>query len=203
MTAKSFIELWKEFDQDVIQPESNLFSIWNSNSDWTKFIIGSKTSSHNSDSPLGNFIMKKTALDYRKEDGLVDLTFATNESFEGIRTLEYPSEAARKTFLLSGVYYPKTYEVLVEHENDTTKCWEEMTKLTYFRAKLKVLITYNWDVDIKCDYQYVNGILFENFRDIIRASTSKLSEDPTTEYLLIIGQRDHQKKLTWKYFVIH
>ena len=77
-----------------------------------------------------------------------------------------------------------------------------MCKLTYAKSKLKVLITYNWDIEKNKDYEYVFKILKKNFSEIISQSNQQFSENETTEYILIVGQKRNEN-LIWKIFVFN
>ncbi len=199
MKASEFIKIWIGFYKQIIINNPQCLASYNLNKDWTNFILGSKRSEQN-DSPLGNFITNSTELIYRKEDGLVDLALAEKGCFKGISTMESPDGTCQRGEIrLENSFYPPVYEILIEHENNVLSCWQEMVKLTYFRAKLKVLITYNWDVDHKSNYAYVFDVLVQNFKDIIQQANEKLKESDDTEYLLIIGQLDSNKSLQWHF----
>jgi len=167
---------------------------YNDNKLWTELTIGTKQSEE-MNSPFGDFIKNKTGLRYRKEDGLTDLSFATKNSFDKVYSL-HEKQVDRTKVISDSVYYPSFYEILVEHENDIYSCYEEMAKLTYSRARLKVLITYNENTDDTSDYKYAIDILLENFRTIIKQANQKYPENSKTEYLFIIGQID-SNKLVW------
>lgn len=74
-----------------------------------------------------------------------------------------------------------------------------MIKLTYDRARLKVLITYNENVDKKSDYKFINEILTNNFRTKINQANTKHPENSETEYLLIIGQKVNNNLIWYSY----
>jgi len=76
-----------------------------------------------------------------------------------------------------------------------------MAKLAYCRARLKVLITYNENVDSKDDYKFMEELIVENFRKIKHQSNKDFTENALIEYLLLIGQKD-QNKLNWNSFEI-
>jgi hypothetical protein len=74
-----------------------------------------------------------------------------------------------------------------------------MIKLTYSRARLKVLITYNENVDASSDYKYANEILIKNFNTIITQANERYPENRDTEYLIIIGQLNNEKLIWYPY----
>lgn len=204
ISAKEFGHYWTEF----IKQEILTISDWEEWYDheyktWTEKTIGLPVAEEKN-SPFGDFIKSKTGLKYRKEDGLVDLTFASDNNFEGILSLKEKPED-RRDVLRKGPekipFYPRYYSILVEHENDINKCYEEMAKLAYFRAKLKVLITYNENVDLKDDYMYLEEIAVQNFSEIKQQSNENFPENKNTEYLLLVGQK-RKDTLTWNSKVI-
>lgn len=186
MNAKDFSVYWIEFISQNCISKSNWLKYYNDSHLWTEITIGLKYSEE-INSPFGDFIKNVSGLEYRKEDGLTDLSFSENNFFNKIYSL-HNSESERKEVIPKNAFYPKYYDILVEHENNIYLCYQEMIKLTYNRARLKVLITYNGNVDDTSDYKYVNAIIIKNFNTIIRQATEKYSENRDTEYLLIVGQ---------------
>jgi len=202
ISADEFTRLWIDFINQQILSESG-WQNWYDHEykTWTKETIGLPVSEEEN-SPFGDFIKSKTGLRYRKEDGLVDLTFAPDKNFEGIFSLhEKPKDRSDvlKKDPEKVPFYPRYYSILVEHENDIYKCYEEMAKLTYSRARLKVLITYNENTDDTSDYKYAIDILLENFRTIIKQANQKYPENSETEYLFVIGQIDSDKLVWYSY----
>lgn len=203
ISSKEFFQYWVDFFNQIIPEDSNWSALYDGNyKKWTKETIGLPISQEKN-SPFGDFVKLKTGLRYRKEDGLVDLTFAPENNFEGILSLHENPEERIEVLLDSEmkkgkpIFYPKSYSILIEHENDITKCFEEMAKLAYCRARLKVVITYNWNVDISGYYKDVEKILIENFKKIIKQSNEYFPENDKTEYLLIIGNKEGES-LIWK-----
>jgi len=197
MTAKEFYTNWVNFIIQKVISKQNWMNYYNDNKSWTELTIGTKQS-EKINSPLGDFIKNKTALRYRKEDGLTDLSFASNYSFDNVYTL-HQNQVDRAKVITDSVYYPSFYEILIEHENDIYNCYEEMVKLTYDRARLKVLITYNENVDDTSDYKFANNILIANFSTIIKQANNKYPENNETEYLFIIGQIENSKLVWYSY----
>ncbi len=85
ISADEFTRLWIDFINQQILSESG-WQNWYDHEykKWTKETIGLPVSEEKC-SPFGDFIKSKTGLRYRKEDGLVDLTFAPDKNFEGLR----------------------------------------------------------------------------------------------------------------------
>lgn len=202
--AKEFANYWTDFIKQKILTVSD-WKNWYDHEykTWTEKTIGLPVSEEKN-SPFGAFIKPKTGLRYRKEDGLVDLTFAPDNNFENILSLHEKPEDRNDVLKKDPErvpFYPRYYSILVEHENDIYKCYEEMAKLAYCRARLKVLITYNENVDSKSDYKYIEKLVIQNFVEIKHQANKDFCENKQTEYLLLIGQKD-QNKLNWNSFEI-
>ena len=196
MKAKAFSKTWKKFIIETVKDQN----IWLFNQAKTRSaaIFGEHGSSH-PDSPLGNYFKEKfKKLSYRKEDGLADLSISKESAFEGTHNLYDPK--TEKYTQIEIVNCPVFYDVLVEMENDPRKCYTNMIKLTTLRAKLKVLITYNWDKEADNDYKFVYKTLRNNFRKIIKQA-NKSCKEINTEYLLIVGQHG-EKAQDWNFFVL-
>lgn len=188
----SFIECWKSFTETS---KDHLLTKYDC-SDWTNYICGEKKST-NDGSPFGDYFAKyfSDKYCYRKEDGLVDLAiFKEREFIKNIQKIAKRSN--NETFSLGN--FPTSYEVLIEHENDVKRAYEEMFKLTYFRAYLKVLVTYIWDPSGDEMWPEVHKQLSRNFESIIKQTNEKYPENVDTSYILITGQRI-SGKLIWKY----
>lgn len=188
----SFIACWKSFTEDK---KTELLSNYDS-SEWTKFIVGEKRSTLDG-SPFGKYFVDYFGKEYayRKEDGLVDLSiFKINEFVKDVYKIAKGTNGEKNSL----ENYPKDYDLLFEHENDPSKAYEEMCKLTYFRAYLKVLVTYIWDP--KGDEMWTNTHerLSKNFKTIIKQANQRYPENVETSYILITGQRISDK-LIWKY----
>lgn len=196
----TFVNCWREFTEKLGKgPNANILEMYNASSyEWTKFIIGDKRSL-NSGSPFGEFFKETFGNNYiyRSEDGSVDMSFYQNEFVSGVQAItKLDTTKNVNQEILNN--YPLTYDVLVEHENDVSRAYEEMYKLTYFRARLKVLITYNWNGDTKNDFHSTFKKLCSNFETIIKQTNKKFIENDETDYLLIVGQKI-DRKLVWKY----
>jgi len=162
--------------------------------DWTEATIG-RPVAEETKSPFGKFVEERTGLRYRKEDGLFDLAFGLQDKFIDVESLHERNEDRKP--LLQESFYPTEYAILLEHENSIYHCSEEMAKLAYVRAPLKVLITYNENADGKKDYSYITEIVVKNFEKIISQANRYYPENPETKYLLIIGQLI-QDVVNWK-----
>jgi len=205
ISAEEFARLWVDFINQQILSESG-WQKWYDHEykKWTEKTIGLPVSEEEN-SPFGTFIKSKTGLRYRKEDGLVDLTFAPDNNFEGILSLKEKPEDRWDVLEQdsNGVpFYPRYYSILVEHENDIYKCYEEMVKLAYCRARLKMLITYNENVDSTGNYPYIEETIISNFGLIVKQANEDFTEPADSEYLLLLGQKDGDE-LKWTYITIN
>ena len=130
-----------------------------------------------------------------KEDGLFDLTFS---SAENIKEIKYLYRGKENSFNIEEQFYPTSYDIIIEIENNPSSSWQEMAKLTWVNCPLKVLVTYyNKDKnDLESD------ILVHNFSNIIKNCNSKFQENNKTEYLLLIGRIENDK-LIWDSFIFN
>ena len=199
ISGKEFANYWTDFIEQKIITKNDWQDLYDHEyKTWTEKTIGLPFSEEENSS-FGDFIKSKTGLKYRKEDGLVDLTFAPDNNFENILSLHETPEDRNDVLKKDPEkvpFYPRYYSILVEHENDIYKCYEEMAKLTYCRARLKVLITYNENVDSKDDYKFMEEVIVQNFNKIKQQSNENFPENEKTEYLLMVGQK-RKDTLTW------
>ena len=96
-------------------------------------------------------------------------------------------------------FYPREIYVLLEHESDGRMVLDKIHKLVCHRAMLKVLVFYVAKTSYKKPIEYVSECA-----RAIREFNSKLSEDPRTKYLLIIGLEAKNGHITtWLGFEIN
>lgn len=182
MKAKEFITLWGNFWLKIQEQNPNKYkkivAHYENNKSWTDFILKGKSSELKAIS-IADFIEEQQGLNFYKEDLTFDVVFAKEfhkQVWSGNKT---------KQKNISESFYPSQYEILLEHENDISDCWREMVKLKLVKAKLKVLITYNYAEQESENFDYVKEKTIEDFKSIIQNSWQVQDE----EYLLIIGQR--------------
>ncbi len=105
-----------------------------------------------------------------------------------------------ETFLDYG-YYPFNLLVLIEHENDIKNIEQEMYKLALFRSPLKVIITY-YDEDAKQQSQGDDLVetKLASLSNLLQHCSSFCKEDPDTQYLFIVGNREaaDSETLNWR-----
>jgi hypothetical protein len=189
--AKTFIRAWVEFSKEFTSKNPNWLDSYQSSISWSTLFLGGKKSTEEN-SPIGNFLKDKFALRYRVEDGLFDLAFSSSENFKQI---PYLSRNVLDYFEPE-YFFPAYYDIIMEIENEYVCAWQEMTKLTWVRCPLKVLVTYN---GIK-EKQKENEMLIQSFQTIIKQAIGAYPENPETEYVLIVGN-DLNQKLNWECFV--
>jgi hypothetical protein len=194
MKALEFYNHWIDH-ANILQekdPEGFLGAYRGSNL-WTRLIIGSKKDNSEKVYPFAKYLKSKSGLMYRPEEYSIDFVFTYGNHFKDIANVSSDHEELS----FDQRFYPPVYDVIFEHENDIESCWKEMIKLTRFRAKLKVLVTYNWSPS-HSRYEIIKKSTVTNFRNIIMQADKKFPENPDTEYLLIIGERNQENdKVNW------
>ncbi len=134
---------------------------------------------------LPNHCYKKDEqLDYIKEDCLFDLSVYYSEKFENIYSYDVDGKATKINTKSN-----TTNAILIEHENNILLAYEEMIKLTYVKAKLKVIISYDrWN-----DIEFAKERLSNNLKQIVYQANQRITESLSTEYLIIVGQNKGDK----------
>lgn len=194
LNADIFIESWKQFSEEFISKNSDWLTLYENNTDWSVRFLGGKRSCSES-SPIGNFFKQKfSGLRYRTEDGSFDLAFSLSPNYS---KLSYLYKGDIDFFDVDG-FYPTMYDVIIEVENDCKCAWQEMTKLSWVRSPLKVLITYNWHPCDALIWEAETKMLVDTFSNIIHQSNQTFKDNSQTEYLLIIGN-NADSKLNWTY----
>ncbi|HEX5055643.1 MAG TPA: hypothetical protein VFX02_04010 [Gammaproteobacteria bacterium] len=97
--------------------------------------------------------------------------------------------------------YPSTLHALIEHENGDY-IEEEMWKMLFWRAPLKVIIFYDWDEHEKKTETKLNW-LTNKLRALGTMRTEALKfypEDDMAQYLFIVGNRKEKNRPPeWRY----
>ncbi|MEX0568104.1 MAG: hypothetical protein Q6363_002965 [Candidatus Njordarchaeota archaeon] len=151
----------------------NIYSM--EHEEWTKIVISDE---------LFQQITEKFGLRYRFEDYKIDVVLA------GCANLIYEQYDDR--------FWPLERLVLVEHESFIENVIEELYKLLYWRAPLKVFISYPSQSSKKSIDDYM-----KTFAEIIKRSNKWFPENSETQYLFIIGQMNESRKgLKWQAYVI-
>lgn len=189
MNGRAFIELWESFikDPQFLTEGRSWKDAWREEGIWTERVIG-KPHGVESSSPLGHALLEKLGQEnwrYRKEEWKVDLVLAKKDSNWRVPEAWKGSENEWQ-----GLFWPSTYEILIEHESAGGNSYEEMAKLVLLRARLKVLITYTYDVPSE-NASKSDDLIEElrlQFRSMITQAHERLPEDPRGEYVLITGR---------------
>ena len=183
ISATEFVNTWKEFINDRLI-DTNWTTFWKSNTNWSDFILGGKSSSQEN-SPIGRFFKERYAnLGFRTEDGSIDLSFFDQTSSFEFKTLDKDWELIN----LPKEGYPSHYVALIEHENDIYSTFHEIAKLTYYRAQLKVLVTYHSKDNLESAKRSNElKMLTDSFEQVLKKSALSFPENRDVEYLLIVG----------------
>lgn len=183
--AKDFLNHWLSFSNEIIIKNVDWPIAWNSSNEWSKLILGTKTSS-STESPIGNYLANKyNNLRYRTEDGLFDLSITLNQHIFSIPTLDKNYNITH----FDSESYASVYDILLEHENEIYYSWHEVAKLCYVRSYLKVLITYNSDGLSESQLRKQNEMMIKTFEAVIPQCTKDFADNEQTEYLLLIGNK--------------
>ena len=138
----------------------------------------------------------------RTEEWKIDLVLSAHEN-----ALRYDIKTGDPERLPT--FQPVLYDILIEHENSIGLSYQEMLKLVYMRARLKVLITYTFDSDDtdKQELQALAAIVHarKQFDRMINDSNANYPENPDTEYVFIVGQLirgggDPETRIKWAQF---
>jgi hypothetical protein len=192
---------WLSFFKDEL-----LETKYKSKPEWTKFILGEITGNILISEKKDCFyyhLQKELGVDFKpyREDKFCDVSIYSKNQFSKVYSLHNEPED-RKDNLQNGDWY-KDCLISIEHENKCEIAYIEMMNLTYRRARLKVLITYNNG----CSYENTMNtfkVMAENFSNIIKQSNEYFAENRRTEYLLIVGSKlkdkdkqEYKDKIMW------
>ncbi|MCX2743656.1 hypothetical protein OO013_07260 [Mangrovivirga sp. M17] len=178
VNAENFKTFWKENITHLINSDKNFLDKYLNNKSWTDYFL--------KEGDIINLIKKEFGLRERPEEYKIDMVFAPKKNLSEISTL-----------VSSGEFFPPCDSIILEHENNIKDCWREMSKLTHYKARLKVLVCYK-DYNESISKEDITNEYLEDFKSIVRESNTHYSENPETEYLMIIGQRN-KKGLHWRF----
>lgn len=175
VNSENFGKLWKLYIDNL----KDVSKYWDNNEEWTNNVLYN--------TKLKELILKtfnglKPEFEYRKIDAVI---FAK----ETFRDIKYYDNSGT----IEDTEIPVGIEVVIEHENDYRKAFEEIRKIIELRSKLKVLITYPKD-DNKSEIA-----LIEKFNKGVKQALDFLPESKNTEYLLITGFKEN-KNIRWNFF---
>ena len=114
------------------------------------------------------------SLDYSKEIYSIDAMFVGGENL-----------------FRNNLCYPSQLQVLIEHEHGE-HVEEEMWKLIFWRASLKVLIFYDWNEDQKGTMNRISWIdnKLGTLRTMLGTANSHAPQPDQAEYLFVIGNQE-------------
>lgn len=201
ITATRFLEQFNKFVHESkaqFTPDS-----WKDSSGWLNALIGPASAAVDK-SPLGKHL--KDNLDpnlrSRTEEWKIDLVLSAHEN-----ALRYDIQTGDPERLLA--FQPVLYDILIEHENSIGLSYQEMLKLVYMRARLKVLITYTFDSDGSDEQEQraLDAIIHarKQFDRMVNDSNANYPENPATEYVFIVGwlisgSEDPKARINWAMF---
>ena len=201
MKAIEFKEIWQHY-VETLQRETDWLALWNSDSKWTDEVQNNvrMNSWH-----WSNKLKSALAEEYVSES--IQMTPEYRKiDFVAARPIQATIQTMGEDELTINETVPTALEYgfldfVIEFENSIAACYQEMIKLTQIRAKLKVLITYDYDHQGKPEPYWVDTAV-QNWKGIINEAQDRLPE-PGVEYLFIIGQlsnTDSDPVLSWSYF---
>ncbi|MEM9981920.1 MAG: hypothetical protein AAF734_05450 [Bacteroidota bacterium] len=202
VTARDFIQIWQGFMEDLEKnSQEKLEQAYVSNADWSKLLLGEKKP-ESKNTPLADYIRRNQyrSARYHKEYKGIDLVFVLQDNFSQIFALS-TGNSKQEDLVDKRAFVPKFIDMLVEHETDINKCYEEMLRLVNHKARLKVLITYDWETTEQDTYSYMKNTIGENFHKIIQQANELFPENPETEYLLVIGYKTDEGKIAWNFYI--
>lgn len=200
MKAKKFIKVWKKLMEEIVKEGEALRGQWKQDAEWTRDVIG-KSQASGEGSRLGDKLIDclgKENWHYWAEEWKLDLVLAEKKNWSIPECKEVLGKKGNLTF------WPTTYEIIVEHETSGGLSWQEMVKLIHLRSRLKVLITYTYDLPDPANETKRSQDLIETirgqFKDMLKGAWKNFPENWDTEYLLVVGQLDERgntPKVNW------
>jgi len=167
-------KFWDAYIEKAKSKVSNLDLLWNSSKEWTNLVFGKDELAKDIEKNLnlgGKIFENRIWTEWRK----FDLIIGSSDNFNDITGYD-GSDLEKDDLLLS---YPQHQLLILEHENDFKTCLNELIKLSYERARYKVLITYP-----ESDEQ--RDTILNNSKRILEQSDTLLSE-PESSYILVFG----------------
>lgn len=187
INSEQFLQVFRdEWNSLMSASQQTILDIYPHKKDWTLFMLRN-----------GGFLMRVMErlnaqgadLEYRSEYYTIDALYVSGtDLFREHRT------------------YPSELHVLIEHENGDN-IEEEMWKLIFWRAPLKVIIFYDWN-----EYEKPTSALKQSW---LKGKLKKLvemrntvnefyPENQKTEYLLIFGNREYENQMIrWQWVSDH
>jgi hypothetical protein len=179
---RAFLESYKDCRQSYTEPEWEL--VWSASEVWNCLMPWTTTRpelARESSEPVLAKVAEKLGLDYWEREPL------------GLDGALYPKGG--------NVDYGFPFPILVaiEHENDRTGFISEVQKLLSVRCPLKVGITY---VLGDTDSSVWLAVLGQQAKRKFERIAQFISEDPATEYLLLVGCEEEPHEIKWYYSIL-
>jgi hypothetical protein len=199
MNAQEFVTAWIEFINGFLKGK-DLSATWHGKTAWTHDTIGPAHASAEN-SPFVKHFRGRYGEDWRfwKEYRDIDLVLSKQPNLE----MPYLWKKEAKTEEMMNAarmdwgdrFLPHALDIAVEQEDSCGISWQEMVKLVHVRAPLKVLITYTSEVyedkDVSKSSDHIEGTR-SMFQTMVQQAWDAFPEDPSTTYLLIIGQMNER-----------
>lgn len=169
---KAFQDEWENWQLDMVSGKAKAISPFEGRTDWTAAMLKEGGFFNR---VMGRLDPQGLSLKYRTEWYTVDALFVGGE------------DLFRENHM-----YPSSVEVLIEHEFDEN-LEEEMWKLLHWRAPLKVIVAYDWSEEEKITSSRKAEWIperIDRLKKMLLRVNEFFSENPATEYLLIIACRD-------------
>ena len=142
--------------------------VWEDWSAWTELVMDKLPKSLDAEFKLNNKIWPE----WKK----FDLIVGTDDYFEDIFYYDMSGIMTKED---SFSEYPRHQMILLEHENDYRTCLQEIVKLTYERARTKILITYPEKREHRVS-------IINNIIRILNQSQTSIEE--LSEYFIVFGE---------------
>ncbi len=142
---------------------------------------------------------------------MMGITGVLSRVAKRLRTIDSGMQYRREVYTIDGLFvggrdlfrsdldYPSAIHVLIEHEMGEN-VEEEMWKLIFWRAPLKVLIIYDWAEDEKVNISRQSWLpnKLRALSDMLEAVNEFHGEGLGTSYLFVIGiRREGLGSVTW------
>ncbi len=165
-----FSEFWTKYVNGQLKGK-DLQKHWDRDSKWTNLILTDEL-----DKNLAKEFNGIEEDRIRKEWRKFDLVVGTDDYFEGVYNYDLTGIFTQKDDI---AFYPRHQLLLLEHENDFRTCLNEIIKLTYERARTKVLITYPYTIAHRLS-------IINNITNILDQSDTSVNE--FAEYIIVFGE---------------
>ncbi len=165
-----FTVFWNEYIKQQTRG-SDIQQVWENTVEWNKIITNNLSDELNKKFKLGG--VKNIRKEWRK----FDLVVGTDDYFENLCNYDLSGFVSRDDHLS---HYPRHQLLLFEHESDYKTCLNEFIKLTYERARTKILVTYPTRREHRIS-------IINNAINILDQSHTSIEE--MSEYFIVFGEK--------------